>query len=426
MIETTISHDDQLRALGREHVNPSMLRLLEFMGYGGVAARAEGCEVWDSEGNRYLDFLGGFGVFALGHRPPEVVEAVRRQLDWMPLSVRMLVDPPTVELAALLAEVTPGDLSYTFFTNSGAEAVEGALKLCRGWFALAGAPRAKVVATEGAFHGKTFGALSASGRPKYKALFEPLVPGFVHVPFGDADALAASVDRDTAAVILEPIQGEGGVIIPPDGYLAAARSICDRHGAKLIFDEVQTGLGRCGTLFACEREGVVPDVLCLAKALGGGVMPLGAFVAVPELWSLFDDNPLLHSSTWGGNPLACAAGLAAVRAIVDQELPARAAEQGARLVAGLCERQARHPEIIKTVRGRGLLVGVEFWDEDVAGLVIAQIAVRRVLVAYTLNNPTVMRLEPPLIVSGAEIDELLGVLDEAIEMTKALLEQLGE
>lgn len=410
----------------QEYLNPGLARLIDFMGFGVIEERAEGCYVYDHEGAAYLDFLGGFGVYALGHRHPAVVAAVHRQLDAQPMSCRLMLNQQQAELARLLAEVTPGALRYSFFCNSGAEAVEGALKLVRLYFHSQGTPRQRIVAAADAFHGKTLGALSASGREKYKVPFEPLLPGFVHVPFGDAEALAAAVDGQTAAVILEPIQGEAGVVVPPDGYLRAARRICDEHGAKLILDEVQTGFGRTGTLFACQAEDVAPDVMTLAKALGGGVMPLGAFIATAEMWSPMQPNPLLHSSTWGGNPLACAAGLAAVRAIVDEELPARAAERGAQLRTGLEAIRSAHPALIREVRGRGLLVGLEFGDEDVAGLVIAKLASRRILVAYTLNNPTVMRLEPPLIVTAEQVDELLAALAESVAETAELVAALME
>ncbi len=408
------------------HLNPGLARLIDFMGFGVIEERSSGCHVYDHEGNAYLDFLGGFGVYALGHNPPEVTAAVRSQLDRMPMSCRLMLSEQQAQLAALLAEITPGDLAYSFFCNSGAEAVEGALKLVRLYFHTRGEQRPKIVATEGAFHGKTLGALSASGREKYRTPFQPLLPGFEHVPFGDVDALAAAVDATTAAVLLEPIQGEAGVIVPPDGYLAAARAICDQHGAKLIADEVQTGFGRTGDLFACEHDNIAPDVMTLAKALGGGVMPLGAFIGTPELWEPMQPNPLLHSSTWGGNPLACAAGLAAITAIRARRLPEAARERGAQLLGGLQQLAASYPEMIKEVRGRGLLVGLELFDEDVAGLVIAMLAKRRIIVAYTLNNPTVIRLEPPLIVGAEHIDELLGALDEALAETTELVVDLDE
>ncbi|MBI5834237.1 MAG: aspartate aminotransferase family protein [Armatimonadetes bacterium] len=406
------------------YLNPGLAKLLDFMGFGVVEHRAEGCYVWDEDGNQYLDFLGGFGVYSLGHNPPEVRAAVHAQLDLMPMSSRLMMSRQQADLAELLAEITPGELRHTFFCNSGAEAVEGAIKLVRMFFHAQGKPRTRIVSTWEAFHGKTLGGLSVSGRAKYRAPFEPLIPGVVHVPYGDAEALAAAVDDNTAAVILEPVQGEAGAITPPDGYLRAAREACDRHGAKLIFDEVQTGFGRTGYLFGCEHDGVAPDVMTLAKALGGGVMPIGAVITTPEVWQPMIANPLIHTSTWGGNPLACAAGLAAVRSIIAQDLASKARERGNQLLAGLRELQGQFPEMVKSVRGRGLLVGVEFFDEDIGGLCIAKLALKKLLIAYALNKPETVRLEPPLVVTAEQIDLVLGYLREALGETAELVAAL--
>ena len=403
----------------QRHVNAGLASLFKFMGFEAVEWRAEGSLIWDSEGNEYLDLLAGFGALALGHRPAAVVAAVKEQLDRMPLSSRVLFDQAVADLAAELAAMLPGDISKSFFCHSGAEAVEGALKLAR-----LHTGRTGIVAAEGGFHGKTLGALSASGRDVYKTPFAPLLPNVSHVPFGDADALAAAVGEQTAAVILEPVQGEAGVIIPPDGYLTAAREICDRAGALLIADEVQSGFGRTGTMFACEREGVIPDIITLAKALGGGVMPLGAFASTPEIWAALEANPLIHSSTLGGNPLACAAGLAAIREITRLNLPARAAALGEVALSRLRELQQRHPDIISEVRGRGLFIGVQFTDPDIAGLVIAGLAQRRVIAAYTLNNPCVIRIEPALTIAEDQLARGLDALAESVEQTKAILASL--
>ena len=403
----------------QRHVNAGLASLFKFMGFEAVEWRAEGSLIWDSEGNEYLDLLAGFGALALGHRPAAVVAAVKEQLDRMPLSSRVLFDQAVADLAAELAAMLPGDISKSFFCHSGAEAVEGALKLAR-----LHTGRTGIVAAEGGFHGKTLGALSASGRDVYKTPFAPLLPNVSHVPFGDADALAAAVGEQTAAVILEPVQGEAGVIIPPDGYLTAAREICDRAGALLIADEVQSGFGRTGTVFACEREGVIPDIITLAKALGGGVMPLGAFASTPEIWAALEANPLIHSSTLGGNPLACAAGLAAIREITRLNLPARAAALGEVALSRLRELQQRHPDIISEVRGRGLFIGVQFTDPDIAGLVIAGLAQRRVIAAYTLNNPCVIRIEPALTIAEDQLARGLDALAESVEQTKAILASL--
>jgi putrescine aminotransferase len=392
---------------------------VKFMGFDAVEDSAQGAIIRDTDGNEYIDCLGGFGALSLGHNHPKVVAAVRRQLDRMPLSSKILFNPCLASLCERLAQITPGDLQYSFICNSGAEAVEGALKLAR-----LATCRTGIVGATGGFHGKTFGALSASGRDIYRKPFEPLVPGFSHVPFGDTGAMQRAVTSETAAVILEPIQGEAGIVIPPDDYLPAVRRICDEAGSLLILDEVQTGLGRTGRLFACEHYGVAPDIMALAKALGGGVVPIGAFIARPELWEVFRENPLLHSSTFGGNPLACAAGLAAIDAIIEERLPERAAELGDHALRRLAGLKEQFPEAISEVRGRGLLIGVEFAHEDIAGLVIAGLAQQRIIAAYTLNNPRVIRLEPPLVIEEAALDRVLVALSEAVERTMGLLQDV--
>lgn len=399
-----------------QHINPGLAALLKFMGFDSVEVEAEGCVVRDAHGNEYLDFLGGFGVYSFGHRHPRIVAAVEAQLHRMPMSSRVLFNEVTARLAARLAEIAPGDLQYSFFCNSGTEATEGALKIAR-----LATGRHQIVSTVGAFHGKTMGSLSASGREIYREPFSPLVPGFTHVPFGDVEALRGSVTSETAAVILEPIQGEGGVIVPPDDYLPIAREVCSQHGALLIVDEVQTGLGRTGAIFAVNHCDVIPDLMTLAKALGGGVMPIGAIMGTAEVWRVLEANPLLHSSTFGGNPLACAAALAALDVLVTEDLAARAKLMGKSLMEGLRKVQQQFPEVIREVRGKGLMIGVEFTHEDIGGLVIAGLAQRQVIAAYTLNNPKVIRFEPPLIVNEEQICLVLRAFQEAVEQTVELV-----
>lgn len=392
------------------YVNPGMARLLRFMGLAQVEDEARGSRVRDTDGKTYLDCIGGYGTYSLGHRHPRVVAAVNAQLQRMPMSSKLLLNQPMADLAQKLAEITPGDLQYSFFCNSGTEAVEAALKLAR-----LSTGRTKVIAALNSFHGKTLGSLSASGKDLYRDPFLPLLDGFVHVPFGDADLLTGMVDDDTAAVILEPIQGEGGIIVPPDGYLRRVREICDAHGALLILDEVQTGLGRTGKVFACQHEEVVPDILCLAKALGGGVMPLGAVIARPHLYAAYEAAPLLHTSTFGGNPLACAAGLATLQVLTEERLDEQAAWKGEYLLAKLHDLQTRYPGAIREVRGRGLMIGMEFATDELGGLILSEWIAGGVLTAFALNNMSVTRIEPPLNIERHELDQIVDVLEAALQ-----------
>lgn len=392
------------------YINPGMARLLRIMGLASVEDEARGARIRDTEGHTYIDCIGGYGTFSFGHRHPRIVAAVAAQLYRMPLSSKLLLNQPMADLAERLAHLTPGDLQMSFFCNSGAEAVEGALKLAR-----LATGRRKIVSTLNAFHGKTLGSLSASGKDVYRDPFLPLLDGFLHVPFGDAGLLAQMVDEDTAAVILEPIQGEGGIIVPPPGYLRQVREICEEKGALLILDEVQTGLGRTGKRFACEHEGVVPDILCLAKALGGGVMPIGAFVARPHLYKQLELAPLLHTSTFGGNPLACAAASAALDVLVEERLDEQAALKGEYLMTKLLDLQERYPGTIREVRGRGLMIGLEFASDELGGLILSELIAGGVLTAFALNNLQVTRIEPPLTIERPELDQLIAVLEAALQ-----------
>ncbi len=403
--------------LFERHVNPGLAGLLRFTGLDVVEDHAEGVYVWDKQGRRYLDFLGLYGTLSLGHRHPAVVEAVKRQLDKMPMSVRVMISEPTAKLAAKLAEVTPGGLSMSFFGNSGAEAVEAALKLAR---IHTGKP--EIITTSKAFHGKTIGALSLTPKAEYQDPVRPLMPGVKVVPYGDAGAVEQAIGAQTAALIVEPVQGEGGVNVPPQGYLRDLRRITAERGVLLIFDEVQTGMGRTGRLWAADWEGVAPDLMTSAKALGGGVMPIGAAIGRAELFEPFKDNPLIHSSTFGGNPLAAAAALAAIEVTISEDIPARAAEMGAYLMGRLSHLAAEYPEMISDIRGIGLLIGIEFSDADIGAIVISELAARGVLTAFGLNNAKVVRLEPPLIITEEHVDEAVTALEESLSATREMLQ----
>jgi putrescine aminotransferase len=312
---------------------------------GAVEFRDAGVYTYDSNGKRYLDCLGGYGIFNVGHRHPKVIAAVKAQLDQVCLHSQDLLNPWAAHLASQLAAIAPGDLKYSFFCNSGTEAIEGAIKLARLY-----SGKAEIISTRNSYHGVSMGALSATGRDVFRKPFEPLLNGFVHVPFGDIKALEAAITDETAAVILEPIQGEGGINVPPEGYLRKVRLLTKKKNVLLILDEVQTGMGRTGRMFACDHEGVVPDILCLAKALGGGVMPIGAFMSTSKIWRVLEPNPSIHNSTFGGNPLACTAASACVEVLLEEHLPARAAVMGNVFKRRLKELQENYPKFIDDVR----------------------------------------------------------------------------
>ncbi len=400
----------------REFVNPPLARVMKLSG-SPVEVRAEGSTIWDQNGKAYLDFAGGYGVFTLGHRHPRVVEAVRAQLERMPLSGKTMFNVLLGRASRRLAELAPGDLQISFWCNSGTEAIEGAIKLAR-----AATGRAKIVSTIDAYHGKTLGALSVSGREAFQEPFRPLLADSLTIPYGDAGALGDAL-RDAAAFVVEPLQGEGGVNVPPPGYLLAVREACDAAGALFIADEVQTGLGRCGYRFACERDGVVPDVMTLAKGLSGGVVPVGAFISRPAAWNrAFGRAPLLHTSTFGGSELACAAALAALDVLEDERLAENARARGEQLLAGARAIAGEYPGVVADARGLGLLVGVELRSEGYGGWIISEMLKGGVTAAWTLNAQRVIRLEPPLIVTGQEVERALAVLRSSVA---GAYEQLG-
>ncbi len=403
----------------KNYINPSMARLLRMTGAAQIEVKARGATIKTSDGKKFIDCLGSYGVFNVGHAHPKVVAAVRRQLLRMPLASKIFLNKPLADLAELLAKITPGDLQYSFICNSGAEAIEAALKIAR-----LHTRRSKIISTVNAFHGKTLGALSVSGREIYKKPFEPLLPDCVQIPYNDVSAMKDAVDDKTAAVILEPVQGEGGVNVPEHSYLQEACALTKEKGAVLILDEVQTGFGRTGKMFACEHSGIVPDLLVLAKALGGGVIPCGAVVGTPAVWKELLPNPLLHTTTFGGNPLACTAAIAGIQVILNEHLAQKSAEFGSYFLSKLSALQREFPDVMQQVRGLGLMIGVELTDEAFGGILMPEMLKRGVLIAYTLNNPKVVRFEPPLVITKKEIDVVLSAFYESLEKAKMLVGKL--
>jgi len=402
----------------KNFINPPLARVMKLSG-SPVEVRASGTTIWDQNGKAYLDFAGGYGVFTLGHSHPRVIAAVREQTERMSLSGKTMFNVVLGRAAKRLAELAPGDLQLSFWCNSGTEALEGAIKLAR-----AATGRAKIVATHDAYHGKTLGALSISGRETFQTPFRPLLADVAHVAFGDASVLDEAL-RDAAAFVVEPVQGEGGINVPPPGYLRAVRAACDRNGALFIADEVQTGLGRCGYLFACERDGVVPDVMTLAKGLSGGIIPVGAFIARPDAWNrAYAKQPLIHTSTFGGSEIACAAALVAMDVLIEDDLVSNARARGEQLLDGCKAIALEYPQVIREARGLGLLVGVELTNEGYGGWIIPEMLKAGVTAAWTLNQQRVIRLEPPLIVSEGEVEIALSAFSAGVEAAATKLGRL--
>jgi putrescine aminotransferase len=406
----------KVAAAYRRHFGRGRARIAKIFGER-VELAASGSVVETDDG-RFLD-CAGLGVFLLGHGHPHVVEAVERQLHRHPLSTRMLLDPIVADAAQELARVAPDGLDHVHFVSSGTEAVETGIKLGR----LQGTRR--IVAMEGGFHGKTLGALSAMGRAHYRDPFRPLLPASL-VPFGDAAALASTLaEGPRACVVLEPIQGEGGVNVPPAGYLQAVSQACRRHDAILVLDEIQTGLGRIGAWWAADVEGVVPDVLLTGKSLSGGVVPVAAALATAATYEPLAQDPLLHTSTFGGAPLAAAAARAAIETIERDDLVTRSRVLGERIRSHLSALAAGHPDVVHDVRGAGLLIGVELASPGAAGELMLQLLGHRILVNCPFNDARSIRLTPPAVLTENEVAWLLDGLGQSIETVAQLTEHGG-
>jgi acetylornithine/N-succinyldiaminopimelate aminotransferase len=366
--------------------------------------RGHGCWVWDADGRRYLDFFAGVAVNSLGHCHPAVVEAIRRQAGELLHVSNHYHTPVAGELAEFLCRHSFAERA--FLCNSGTEAIEAAMKLARRWGAERGGGRYEILATQGSFHGRSFGALTATGQEKYHQGFRPLLPGVRLVPYDDVAAMEGALAPETVAIMVEPIQGEGGIVVPHPEYLRGLRALADRHDLLLIFDEIQTGIGRTGTLFAYEQARVVPDVMAVAKALGGGV-PIGALCAPERIAAAF--TPGAHGTTFGGNPLTCAAAIAALRTIAEPAFLEHVVTMGHRLRDGLDALAARHGRV-SAVRGLGLMLGLVL--DGPGGDVVARCLEGGLLVNCTAER--VIRITPPLVITPEEIDEGLAILDGAL------------
>ena len=369
-----------------------------------VLVKGEGTRVWDAEGKEYLDFTAGWAVTNLGHCHPAMVQAIQEQAATLIQTSNQFFTIPQLKLAEALIENSC--LDRVFFGNSGAEAVEGALKLARKYGKANRDGAYEVITAFNSFHGRTLTTIAATGQPHYQEAFQPLTPGYVHVDYDDVEAIIEATTDKTAAVMLEPIQGEGGVNIPADDYLQRVRKWCDEQGLLLILDEVQTGLGRLGSLFGYQEYGVEPDVITLAKGLGGGV-PIGAFMSKEHCMALVPGD---HGSTYGGNALTTAAAYASTQFIIDNDIPANARAMGAHLTAALENLKSRH-SVISEVRGRGLLIAFEF-NDDVAADVLTNANASGVLL--NMVKPNTLRFMPPLNITVDEIDEGVARLEKAI------------
>ncbi len=398
------------------YVSPGKVAVYRSLGFEAVPGRREGAYVWDLTGKRYINCRSSGGVFNLGHRPPRVVEALRRALDELDVGDHMLMSEQRARLARRLAELTPGDIRYSFFVPSGGEAIDLAIKLARGYTGRPG-----IISADKGYHGHT-GLALAAGEPRFRRPFEPLAPAFSKVPFGDADALERAAGPDTAAVLLETIQATAGIIVPPPSYYPRVREICDRAGAVLILDEVQAGLGRTGRLWAIDEWGVVPDILVLGKGLSGALYPISAMCFRPHLDAFFQEHPFAHLSSFAGSDLGCVCALAMLDQTTEPGFLDHVRRRGARLEKGFARLCERHPGVAAGWRGRGLFLAFDMNKDEYGPMMTYALAQFGVIAVFSDFNPRAMQIMPPLIISETQVDEILEAMDRALTLVAKLAE----
>ncbi|MGO9212738.1 MAG: aspartate aminotransferase family protein [Syntrophales bacterium] len=391
-------------------IGPMKVRTMKAAGLDIIEDKREGVNVWDITGKKYIDCQTGSGIMNVGRRNPDIVEALKKALDTYDIGVFLLCSKPKADLAKKLAEITPGDLKCTIFGVGGGEANDAAIKIARGY-----TMKKEIIYTQRAYHGHTGFSLSAIGRDAYKEPFEPLMPGFIMVPFGDVEAMKKAITADTAAIILEPIQGEGGINIPPDDYLPQVRKLCDDHEILLILDEIQTGFGRTGKMFASEHWGVVPDIMTVAKSLGGGIYPISATIFKEEIQDFFIPHPFIHLSTFGGSDLGCIVGIAVIDYIQKHDLAGHAEKMGMRFRAGLDALLKDYPALLLEVRQSGLMIGLQYTNESIGPRMTKKLADRGVIAIYTGNDPSICRLMPPLVITPEEVDFVIDALADSMK-----------
>ena len=391
-------------------IGPMKVRTMKAAGLDIIEHKREGVNVWDITGEKYIDCQTGSGIMNVGRLNPDIVEALKKALDTYDIGVFLLCSKPKADLAKKLAEITPGDLKCTIFGVGGGEANDAAIKIARGF-----TMKKEIIYTQRAYHGHTGFSLSAIGRDAYKEPFEPLMPGFIMVPFGDIEAIKKAINADTAAIILEPIQGEGGINIPPDDYLPQVRKLCDDHEILLILDEIQTGFARTGKMFASEHWGVVPDIMTVAKSLGGGIYPISATIFKEEIQDFFIPHPFIHLSTFGGSDLGCIVGMAVIDYIQKHDLAGHAEKMGIRFRTGLDALLKDYPSLLLEVRQSGLMIGLQYTNESIGPRMTKKLAERGVIAIYTGNDPSICRLMPPLVITPEEVDFVLNALAESMK-----------
>jgi putrescine aminotransferase len=398
----------------REYVNPFALRMFKNANLDIIEGKREGASVYDISGEKYIDCVTGAGIFNVGRRNPEMVDALKKALKVYDMGGWISIIRERGLLAKKLAEITPGNLKYSLFCCGGGEAIEVGIKLAR-----AHTDKSEIICMENGYHGVTGFALPATGRDVYKTPFLPLTPGYKHVPFNDIDAVRSAITENTAAVLVEPVQGEGGIRPADDVYLKELRKICDENEIVLIFDEVQTGFGRTGKMFCAEHSGVTPDIMVLAKSLSGGLYPISCAVFTEEISDFLMAHPFTIINSFGGTSIACLVALAAIEYIEKNNLPANAEKMGQRFMSGLTDLKKKYPDLIIDVRGKGLMLGMEFPEESIGPRMTYQLRHNGVISLYTFNNPRIIRIMPTLVITEEEVDFVMNAFDLSLAEIQA-------
>lgn len=410
MSDKTLIHSSDASLYERygHFISPTYPQFLRKLGLNSGAGKAEGALISDERGKTYIDCSGGYGIYNVGHNHPEIIEALIGQLRSHQLNTKPLITDVSVRLAEELSRISPGKDNFAFICNSGSEAVDSAIKLAR-----IHKGKKKIISAVNAFHGYTFGALSASGVSSFRRLFEPLVPDIHQVPYNDVNALRAAMTPDTAAVLLEPVQQEAGVVVPDKDYLKSVRSLCDEKGALLIIDEIKTGCGRTGSMFACDHFKVVPDILLMGKSLGGGLMPIGGLIAKHELLKKFSLSFPMSASSYAGNTLACRAALATLEVLQRDRVVLDVERKGLMIMDHLRETIGKYKGALLSVSGLGLLIGMETRYAGTALSISKEMVKEGVIAMPAFAKPSVLMIEPPLVISFDQIKKALDALDQA-------------
>jgi putrescine aminotransferase len=398
----------------REYVNPFALRMFKNASLDIIEGKREGASVWDISGEKYIDCVTGAGIFNIGRHNTDVVAALKKALDRYDMGGWISIVRERGLLAKKLAEITPEGLKYSLFCCGGGEAIEVAIKLARGH-----TDKTEIICMDNGYHGVTGFALPATGREVYRKPFLPLTPGYTHVPINDIKAVTEAITEETAAVMLEPIQGEGGIIPADDEYLRELRAVCDENEILLIFDEVQTGFGRTGKMFCAEHSGVSPDIMVLAKSLSGGLYPISCAIFTDEISDFLMAHPFIIINSFGGTSLASLVALASIEYIEKNDLPAHAEKMGARFMKGLSRLQEKYPELVLDIRGRGLMLGMEFPEDSIGPRMAYQLRQNGVISIYTFNNPRIIRIMPTLVITEEEVDFVVNAFDASLSEIEA-------